>query len=407
MKILGYNTWLHKYIAFIIAGAFGGLSGVLWAHTAGIVSPENVVLTTSVDALLMAVLGGAGTLVGGAIGAGVVLFIREYLSTLVHWWQYVLGGVYVLVILYLPGGLMSIPERIRQWRAARSKSGVGRAGLGPGPTLTMERSNRGSESHDRANLKARSGVLLIGVCLRPCDAGLAPAAAQEELRIGFIAPMTGPFAQVGTDMTNGFNMYLEEVNGEFGGAKVKVIVEDSQAKPDTRRDQGEEAHPRGPCADVRRRRARLRRLCAGAGVDRREDRLHLLGRRGRRSHPAPARQISVFHPHRLVELAAQPSVRTMGLRSGLQEDRHHRRRLRLRLRAGRRFPEGVRGLRRQDHPEDLAAARHQGFRALYPDHQGGCRRGVFDDGRADGAAVPQAVAAIRLHQADHRRRHEL
>jgi len=124
MKILGYNTWLHKYIAFVIAGAFGGLSGVLWAHTAGIVSPENVVLTTSVDALLMAVLGGAGTLIGGAIGASVVLFIREYLSTLMHGWQYVLGGVYVLVILYLPGGLMSIPERIRQWRAQPGKSGT-------------------------------------------------------------------------------------------------------------------------------------------------------------------------------------------------------------------------------------------------------------------------------------------
>ena len=120
MKILGYNTWLHKYLAFVIAGGFGGLSGVLWAHTAGIVSPENVVLTTSVDALLMAVLGGAGTLVGGVIGAGVVLFLREYLSTLVPWWQYVLGGVYVLVILYLPGGLMSIPRRVRQSRAAPS-----------------------------------------------------------------------------------------------------------------------------------------------------------------------------------------------------------------------------------------------------------------------------------------------
>ena len=69
---------------------------MLWAHTAGIVSPETVVLTTSVDALLMVVLGGAGTLVGGAIGASVVLFMREYLSTLVPWWQYVLGGVYVL-----------------------------------------------------------------------------------------------------------------------------------------------------------------------------------------------------------------------------------------------------------------------------------------------------------------------
>ena len=122
MKILGYNTWLHKYLVFVIAGAFGGLSGVLWAHTAGIVSPDNVVLTTSVDALLMAVLGGPGTLVGGVIGAGVVLFIREYLSTLVHWWQYVLGGVYVLVILYLPGGLMSIPERVRQWRTPQSEA---------------------------------------------------------------------------------------------------------------------------------------------------------------------------------------------------------------------------------------------------------------------------------------------
>jgi branched-chain amino acid transport system permease protein len=119
MQILGYNTWLHKYLAFIVAGAFAGLSGVLWAHTAGIVSPDNVVLTTSVDALLMAVLGGAGSLVGGAIGASVVLFIREYLSTLVHWWQYLLGGVYILVILYLPGGLMSIPARMRQWQVER------------------------------------------------------------------------------------------------------------------------------------------------------------------------------------------------------------------------------------------------------------------------------------------------
>jgi branched-chain amino acid transport system permease protein len=118
MKILGYNTWLHKYIAFIIAGAFGGLAGVLWAHTAGIVSPVNIELTTSVDALLMAVLGGPGTLVGGAIGSFIVFGLREYLSTLVPWWQYVLGGVYVLTILYLPTGLMGIPERLRQRRTS-------------------------------------------------------------------------------------------------------------------------------------------------------------------------------------------------------------------------------------------------------------------------------------------------
>jgi branched-chain amino acid transport system permease protein len=121
MQILGYNTWLHKYIAFIIAGAFGGLSGVLWAHTAGIVSPVNVELPTSVDALLMAVLGGSGTLVGGVIGTFIVFGLREFLSTLVPWWQYVLGIVYVATILYLPTGLMGIPERIRQ-RQARSNN---------------------------------------------------------------------------------------------------------------------------------------------------------------------------------------------------------------------------------------------------------------------------------------------
>ena len=121
MKILGYNTWLHKYIAFIVAGMFGGLSGVLWAHTAGIVSPVNAELPTSVDALLMAVLGGSGTLVGGVIGSFIVFGLREYLSTLVPWWQYALGGVYVLTILYLPTGLMGIPERLRQRRSGLDK----------------------------------------------------------------------------------------------------------------------------------------------------------------------------------------------------------------------------------------------------------------------------------------------
>ena len=124
MKILGYNTWLHKYIAFVIAGAFGGLSGVLWAHTAGIVSPVNVELPTSVDALLMAVLGGSGTLVGGVIGTFIVFGLREFLSTLVPWWQYVLGIVYVATILYLPTGLMGVPERLRQRRAKSGDQGT-------------------------------------------------------------------------------------------------------------------------------------------------------------------------------------------------------------------------------------------------------------------------------------------
>ena len=60
----------------------------------------------------------------------------------------------------------------------------------------------------------------------------APAAAQQELRISFIAPVTGIFAQVGADMTNGFKMYLDQTNSTFAGTKVVPIIEDSQAKPD-------------------------------------------------------------------------------------------------------------------------------------------------------------------------------
>jgi branched-chain amino acid transport system permease protein len=131
MGILGYNVWLHKYIAFVIAGGFGGLAGVLWAHTNGIVTPEDVNITTSVDALLVVVLGGAGTLVGSLIGSAVVLVLREYLSALVPWWQYVLGAVYVLTIFYLPTGLMGISKRIRQLLAKSSKESVALLPSGP------------------------------------------------------------------------------------------------------------------------------------------------------------------------------------------------------------------------------------------------------------------------------------
>src|SRR6266700_4017185 len=69
------------------------------------------------------------------------------------------------------------------------------------------------------------GVVALGL--------MSPSNAAEELRIGYVAPTTGIFAQVGKDMVDGFQLYLDDVNSDFGGAKVKFIVEDEQAKPDT------------------------------------------------------------------------------------------------------------------------------------------------------------------------------
>jgi branched-chain amino acid transport system permease protein len=130
MRILGYDTWLHKYLIMVVSGACGGFAGVLWAYVNRIVSPEDAILSTSVDALLMVILGGPGTLVGAVIGAAAVLFLREYLSTQVTWWQYVLGLVYILTIYYLPDGLMGLPQSLKA--LGRSK-GEAPAAAAPSP----------------------------------------------------------------------------------------------------------------------------------------------------------------------------------------------------------------------------------------------------------------------------------
>jgi branched-chain amino acid transport system substrate-binding protein len=59
----------------------------------------------------------------------------------------------------------------------------------------------------------------------------ARSAAADELRIGFLAPVTGPFAQIAKDMLNGFKMYLDDRQGDFHGATVKLVIEDTQGKP--------------------------------------------------------------------------------------------------------------------------------------------------------------------------------
>jgi len=69
------------------------------------------------------------------------------------------------------------------------------------------------------------GSVMLGI-------NMAAPAHAEDLRIGFLAPRTGIYTAIGTDMVNGFQMYLDEHNGMLGGAKVTFIVEDDQGKPD-------------------------------------------------------------------------------------------------------------------------------------------------------------------------------
>src|SRR4029077_20529227 len=111
MRTLGYHVWLHKYIGFVIAGGFGGFAGVLWAYYKGFVSPTDLQLATSVEVLLMVALGGRGTLLGPALGAGIIALLKNLVSVYTHRWLLILGAVYILTIVYAPEGILGAIKR--------------------------------------------------------------------------------------------------------------------------------------------------------------------------------------------------------------------------------------------------------------------------------------------------------
>jgi len=105
MRMLGYNTWLHRYVAFVVAGGFAGVAGVLYAFYNRFVSPPDLHLAASAEAVLMVILGGAGTLFGPLAGAGIVVFLRNLVSAYTQRWMLILGVVFVLTVLYAPQGV--------------------------------------------------------------------------------------------------------------------------------------------------------------------------------------------------------------------------------------------------------------------------------------------------------------
>jgi ABC-type branched-subunit amino acid transport system ATPase component/ABC-type branched-subunit amino acid transport system permease subunit len=116
MKTSGYNVWLHRFIVFVIAGAFAGVAGVLYTYSTQFISPTILGVETSFEAMLMVIVGGAGTLTGPVIGAAVVTGLRNYLSVYIENWIIVLGLAYILTVFFAPRGVLGLLPR--RWRAA-------------------------------------------------------------------------------------------------------------------------------------------------------------------------------------------------------------------------------------------------------------------------------------------------
>ncbi len=122
MRTLGYHVWLHKYLAFTIAGTVGGFAGVIWAYYNGFVSPSDVELATSVEALLMVALGGRGTLLGPAVGAGIIVMLKNLVSVYTHRWLLILGAVYIATIVYAPEGIAGAIREFMTGRRGRPEA---------------------------------------------------------------------------------------------------------------------------------------------------------------------------------------------------------------------------------------------------------------------------------------------
>jgi ABC-type branched-subunit amino acid transport system ATPase component/ABC-type branched-subunit amino acid transport system permease subunit len=131
----GYDTRRVKLAAFAISGFFSGLAGGLLTLVLEFVPIENIHWPMSGTVLIMALFGGTGTLLGPFVGAGVFIWMRDFLSKHLEYWEVFVGGTFVLIVLFLPDGIVGSINRL----IARRRPGPAAAAEGhvPEPARPM------------------------------------------------------------------------------------------------------------------------------------------------------------------------------------------------------------------------------------------------------------------------------
>jgi branched-chain amino acid transport system permease protein len=130
MRMLGHHVWLVRWITFVMAGFWGSVAGVLYVYYNLFLSPHAISLQQSAEILLMAILGGASTLAGPILGAAVITLVKNVISTYVERWNTLLGMIFVLVIVFMPHGL--VPGCRGLWQRMRGREGA-RTAVGGAP----------------------------------------------------------------------------------------------------------------------------------------------------------------------------------------------------------------------------------------------------------------------------------
>jgi branched-chain amino acid transport system permease protein len=119
---LGINTRSYTLLSFAIGAVYAGVAGALFASLVQFIEPAPFTVGASIMMYLMVVVGGPGYFLGPLLGSAVGVILPEWLRFAQAWYLFVFGAAVVLLMIWLPDGLLSIPDRIKAKRIAREAS---------------------------------------------------------------------------------------------------------------------------------------------------------------------------------------------------------------------------------------------------------------------------------------------
>jgi branched-chain amino acid transport system permease protein len=119
---LGVNTRSYTLLSFAIGAAYAGIAGGLYASQVGFIDPALFTVGQSIMMYLMVVVGGPGYFLGPVLGSAVGVVLPEWLRFAQAWYLFIFGMAVVLLMIWLPDGLLSIPDRLRARRQSREAS---------------------------------------------------------------------------------------------------------------------------------------------------------------------------------------------------------------------------------------------------------------------------------------------
>jgi urea transport system permease protein len=145
VRFSGYSPVGFKLFVFVVAAAISGIAGALYVPQVGIINPSRFDPAESIEVAIWVAVGGRGSLYGAVLGALVVNGLKSWLTTKYPGtWLYVLGTLFVLVVMLLPDGLVSLPQRLKSLRARFFPRQPAPSEAGPSGVRVGERKEQGA-----------------------------------------------------------------------------------------------------------------------------------------------------------------------------------------------------------------------------------------------------------------------